>query len=169
MCEAADSDLGLTPSRSERSAQGSQIQQNALALGRQREKHQCVGRGDNLRSGSLQMVELGGRSCEGGCTKEPRLMRGGGGWGVLTCFPYLCGGSWRNRGPSDPLLWTGTRGRGWQERGAEAEWAQWPAHQVLQTPGPSTCHRQDHALPWGAFSSCNHISPPLREGVKGRK
>ena len=48
MCEAADSDLGLTPSRSERSAQGSQIQQNALALGRQREKHQCVGRGELL-------------------------------------------------------------------------------------------------------------------------
>ena len=108
-------------------------------------------------------------SCEGGCAKEPRLMRGGGGWGALTCFPYLCGGSWRNRGPSDLLLWAGTRGRGWQERGAEAEWAQWPAHQVLQTPAPSTCHRQDHALPWGAFSSCNHISPPLREGVKGRK
>lgn len=112
--------------------------------------------------------EGSGRLCEGGCAKEPRLMTGRR-RGVLTCFLYLCGGSWRNRGASDPLLWAGTRERVRQERGTEAEWAQWPVHQLLQTEAPSTCHSQECALPWGAFSSHNHISPPLREGVKGRK
>ena len=42
---------------------------------------------------------------------------------MLTCFLCLCGGSWRNREASDPLLWAGTRERVRQERGTEAEWA----------------------------------------------
>lgn len=92
------------------------------------------------------MAELGGRWCEGGC-QGAKVKEGRGGTILL---PYLWGLLEEQRTTGDLFCGQGLGEEGGGERGQSCNGRR-PAHQVLQTPALHRYHRQDRALPWGAF------------------